>query len=383
MLTDRPILIIPNLIPQPTWGGSYIAEYKNWQHLKEINGLKIGQSYELFGNLALAASIRDSASPDLLPLINNRVPEGSRNISFDFFPNLSEEDKKAILGPEIYIKYGTIPILIKFTQALGNSFQLHRKPDKPDPKWLPKAESWYFLEKGKITFGINPAYTRAEYRETCEKIDTEMKNLSQKVLSNQISVDQARDKAKKYISQINPWKYVNILDIDQGQLIDLSGGGLHHSWEEDESLPWGNIVYEIQQDVSDDLSTLRSFDQGKIKDDGTIRPVTINDYFRHLDTDSVRNNISNARKTAKGENLLKTKYYSLDRIIANKKATQILTDSFHHLFILEGAARIGQGEEVIRITKGHSCLVPHALGQYQIFPETNNAIILKTYIDKE
>ena len=58
---DRPYLIIPLFIEQPTWGGSYIVSYKQIQD-EELRARKIGQSYELYGGsiLSLSSSSADS-----------------------------------------------------------------------------------------------------------------------------------------------------------------------------------------------------------------------------------------------------------------------------------------------------------------------------------
>ncbi|QQR52772.1 hypothetical protein IPG36_01470 [bacterium] len=57
----RPYLVIPKLIKQPTWGGSYIVAAKGWSDHEGLGDLKIGQSYELFSgsNLSLLTSTDD------------------------------------------------------------------------------------------------------------------------------------------------------------------------------------------------------------------------------------------------------------------------------------------------------------------------------------
>ncbi len=46
--TKRPYLILSKLVEQQTWGGSYIAQFKNIED-GELKAKKIGQSYELYG----------------------------------------------------------------------------------------------------------------------------------------------------------------------------------------------------------------------------------------------------------------------------------------------------------------------------------------------
>ena len=53
-------LIIPKLIEQPTWGGDYILNFKNWQNQDVFKGLKIGQSYELYSETKLRSDLDSS-----------------------------------------------------------------------------------------------------------------------------------------------------------------------------------------------------------------------------------------------------------------------------------------------------------------------------------
>jgi mannose-6-phosphate isomerase class I len=180
---------------------------------------------------------------------------------------------------------------------------------------------------------------------------------------------------------VNPWQYVNVHSVDQYSLLDLSIGGIHHSWEEDENLPNGNIVYEVQQDVMDDFCTLRSFDQGKIKDDGTIRTIHIDDYFQFLDVTEEHNTIDFALRRRQGTNLLKTPYYSMDELQISDKTQVQVGESFDHLFVLSGVARVTYADTTLTIGKGHSCFVPWKVGSYTLEPVQGNTTVLKTYID--
>lgn len=380
MQLNRPFLIFPKLIEQPTWGGAYIRTYKGWHDRKGIAGKRIGQSYELYGGSYLSLNISDSADVRFTGYFSDPRKELWQCGNYEELQSLIKNSGSDILGPRIFSENGRMPILIKFTQALGNSFQLHVKPSDRQKSWLPKAESWYFLAKGKITFGINRSADIEMYRTVCEQIETFMKALSKSVTSGQLSVTDARSRAISHIRSLNPWQYVNVMKTEAGELIDLSGGGLHHSWEEDDSLPDGNIVYEVQQDVADDLSTIRSFDQGKIKDDGTIRPIAVSDYFRFLDTDPQRNDVKNARKLPDGECLLRTPYYSLDKMELKAPRIETTDSSFHHLWVLSGRISVRADGGVITLGKGHSCLVPYCVHSYTVAPEKGHAVILKTSI---
>lgn len=371
MDTRRPYLIRPLLVPQPTWGGTYIARFKKWEKRGTLGATKIGQSYELYGKSQLTF-LEDS--------LDESFGEEKIDDSETFrLTNLDASSLASVVGSTIAKKFNGMPILIKFTQALGNSFQLHRKPEMTHAHWLPKAESWYFLEKGTLTYGV-VTKTIDAYKNACKDIERFMQQLSQKVLSGQQTVQNARQEAKKYIDTVNPWKYVHVHEVPQYTLLDLSIGGIHHSWEEDAMLSDGNIVYEVQQDVMDEFCTLRSFDQGKIKDDGSIRPISIDDYFAFLDSDETHNSLAFAEKKAAGESLLKTPYYSMDEVLVTAEKTIALDTSFAHLFVRDGVVVVETETGTVRVGKGHSCLVPWEAHEFVIRPVGGSSVVLKTYI---
>lgn len=378
MNTTKPYLVVPLLVEQPTWGGSYIAEYKGWNTLSSLSGKKIGQSFELYGKSVLSLSIEDSRDPAFLP-VGKFIPDTKKQQIIE----LADCADPQILGPYVYDTWKTMPILIKFTQGKGNSFQLHAKPDMATSRWIPKAESWYYFERGVITFGVNPKTQLSDYKNACHEINEKMKALSSQVVSGTLSLDDAKAQAKAFIQEKNPWQYINVHTVEKDTLVDLSGGGLHHSWEDRPDIaPDGNILYEVQQDVADDDCTLRSFDQGKFKEDGTIRTIHIDDYFSFLDPDPKRNDIKNALLTARGESLLRTKNYSMDVLSVKTSESLTIEDSFVHLFVTQGAATVSTAGGMVTIHKGHSCFIPYKAENYEITAVDGPVSLLKTYITK-
>ncbi len=334
-LQKKPYLIIPFLVEQPTWGGSYICEKKGWLNKEELRGKKIGQSYELYDRSLLATTITSSTDPLFGPKVQDSIP-------------ISHFTEKKPFP------------LIKFTQAKGNSFQLHAKPGSKDPYWQPKAESWYYFENGKITFGIKKGTDIGKYKNTCFRIEKKMKELSHKVMSNNLSVREAKEEALMFIREENPWQFVNVCEIKKGDVVDLSGGGLQHSWEEDENkYPLGNVLYEVQQDVMDPVSTIRSFDQGKIMQDGSIREIQIEEFFKHLDISEQRNTF--AERKNNNSLLFDTPHYSLNKIDVSKKTTLSSISSFHHLFVQNGAISVESEEGSVFVSQGHSCFIPKGI----------------------
>lgn len=357
---SRPYLIIPDLIEQPTWGGHYILELKDWQNRHEFQHIKIGQSHELWGKSYLAVDIVDSTDQNF----------GSNTTTI-----------KKIPIQEVLQPGEEMPLLIKMNQALGNSFQLHIRPDEKSDKWLPKPESWYFLENGFISLGIKDGVSVNAYKKTCLDIYEYMQSQSQRIINNEISLGEARSQAQVYIKEKNPWQFVNLYPTQQYDLIDLSMGAIHHSWEENNKVaPLGNIVYEVQLDASDDAATIRSFDQGKIKDDGTVRKLDIEDYFEHLDTDPAHNKMNFMKREKEEEKLLRTRFYSVNLLQISENRTLQTEGRFHHLYVRDGDVTIHAGETTVRVTRGHSCFIPSSCKEYVIRKNTDTSTLLQTFV---
>jgi len=371
----RPFLVISQLIEQPTWGGDYILKMKKWSELPEVKGKKIGQSYELYGRSKLLIGITDTDF--------NR-----------FLPEYSSADGKVIDNPDFHLIEGKdyfvvshiekhMPLLLKMNQAYGNSFQLHIKPGTVHPYWKPKPESWYYFEPGLVTFGLKKDININEYKAACHLVNNEMNRLSNVIRAGELTLESAQEQADVFISRHNPKDFVNLHKTQKDSILDLSMGGVHHSWEEDRvRFPQGNIVYEIQADVMDPLCTIRSFDQGKIKSDGSIRKIHIDDYFEFVDTDPSVNDIANAIRVPDGQSLLKTPFYSMDILEITQEISDFTDKSFCHLFVREGAIEVEGAEGTVRVGQGHSCFLPQVAGFFKIRPETTKAVVLKSYIEK-
>jgi len=348
----RPYLIVPKLIHQPTWGGDYIVNTKKLNHLPYLSKYCIGQSYELFSESKLLLNITDSTDQNFCPEIDNEV--------FNLIKDIDYID----LNQLIDIK--SMPLLIKFTQTKGNSYQLHVKQSDENDRWLPKAESWYYFEPGLLTCGLKQNIDVNEYKNLCVKIDNLMHDLSQKVVNKELDIEVARQIATDFIKSNNPLDFVNLVEAKKFDIFDMSCGGLHHSWEDA-----GNILYEIQQDRMDPVSTLRCFDQGKIKDDGTIREINIDDYFKYLDTSAETNDVTKIKKDK-----LVTPYYSMDVIEVKQKLKLNKDNSFVHLFVREGDVNVETDEGSVRITTGYSCFMGQEASDVWLKPNVANSVVL-------
>ena len=385
MQPNQPFLIIPKLIEQPTWGGTYILTKKQFTQNKRYLQFKIGQSYEIFSGTKLATSINTTSDERFIPEIGFPDTPDTRQELFTLKPeqdfislsDLIASGPDQILGPKIMKKYGKMPLLIKINQAQGNSFQLHIRHGQTYKHWIPKAESFYYFEKGLITFGLNPNTDIDQYKSTCITIEQYMMDLSNKIKNHQIVVADAKQKAQEFIQSLNPWQFVNTHVTQKGEVVDLSGGGVHHSWERNpDPHSFGNVLYELQEDVMDPVSTIRSFDQGSIKNDGSVRNLQIEDYFTLIDRDPNHNDLHLLNKNNVGSSTISTDMYVMDAHDLREVHTFETRDCFAHVHIEQGTAKVSTTSGFVELSAGHSCFIPYSAESYTIHPMQPSKILV-------
>jgi len=391
-------LVVPKIIEQPTWGGDYILGLKKWRDKAPFPGLKIGQSYELFSGSFLRADIQSSADPAFTGLLayaadpDQTVYRGDKKALIPL-GDLAARDPIAFLGARV-AKRGSrgLNLLIKFTQAKDNSYQLHIGRKVKSKKWQAKPESWFYFKPGLVTLGLKAGIDVKKYQQAASALDFALRGLSRQARSGILKLAEAKKRSAIFVKKYHPGRFVIKLKIKESEVVDLSGGGLHHSWEDDpKRLPLGNIVYELQFDVMDPVSTIRSFDKGKFKPDGSLRPLDIADYFKYLNTDPDYNRPSShifrpktvfSRPGLKISQLIANPDYCLDKITlkgeyAGEHART--KQSFHHLFVQSGAVTIIAGQEELALTAGHSAFIAAAAGAYRLSARTKTEI-LKSFI---
>ena len=376
----RPYLVIPKLIEQPTWGGDYIVKAKSWSLRKDLQDRKIGQAYELFheSNLSL---LHNSADPKFTGEITtsssaDKITSVPNSLKLAEFLKISPIE---VLGSDMVKKFGPkMPLLIKFTQSLGNSFQIHIKDGTYNTFWQSKPESWYFFEPGLLTLGVKSGIDWNKYEAAVTELQDQIMEISLSVQDGKMNHADAKKKIEQLIQKYNPLQYVNLVYPEKDAIIDLSECGLHHSWEEDaKKFPSGNVVYEVQLNVMDGISTIRSFDKGKMAADGSVRPLYVDDYFEFIDrsgrTNNPKSHILESKSVAKTKSyshdrLLQTKYYTLDRVNLFGKSAKLAQNfkSFRHVFIKEGEVELESGSTKLHLTQGHSAFVPAACGNFVI-----------------
>jgi mannose-6-phosphate isomerase class I len=241
-----------------------------------------------------------------------------------------------------------------------------------------------------LTLGVKPDVDWDEYRAECELIETRMKLLGQQLSEGLLSYDTVKRTVEQLLIAHNPWRFVNVLPVAREQLVDLSAGGIHHSWEEDPvQAPLGNVLYEIQAEAMDNVSTFRSFDKGKIASDGVVRPVQIEEYFRAIDRSSEANDPlphlrspEVARRTDEylHEHLLASRYYRLDKLTLHQLGDRYTEriNGFRHLFAKCGSLEVKSGSTSVMVSSGHSCFVPAAAESIEVVSRSPETEVLVT-----
>lgn len=389
MAQVQPAYVIPLIVEQPTWGGQYIAGSKRLRS-PLVDGKRIGQAFELFsGTWLTTAQPTSFAFATATDLAHPEYSDASQ-AKFSL-QEMITADPVAVLGKKGSDRgWESMQVLIKFTQAQNNSYQVHVKPGKAFGKWQPKPESWYYLEKGKATLGLADPSKVEEYKARCLAIDQKAQSLSQQIKAGTKSLADAKSELQTFIDQDHPRRFVNTVAIEKDAVIDLSQGGTHHSWEVDASLPEGNIVYEVQVDVMDDFCTIRSFDQGNIKSDGSVRPLAIDDYFQALDLDATMNTpahfLQNTPTIQDGANirtLFQNQYYVTERLEFSGKyhGKYTTTDqSFHHIYALDGNIQIEIDHKTWNLEAGWSFFVPAAVPSYSLEVASGQGKVLITHL---
>lgn len=383
----QPFYVIPILIRQPTWGGDYIVKAKNLNH-GQLQNEKIGQSYELSAESRISA---ESAAQDAVYLTDSELGAGQQfgavTSTFDL-QSLVNSNPEAILGP-LPPELAGLSLLVKFTQASSNSYQVHVKPGNEFHGWQSKPESWYYLEPGRATLGLKPGAEIAQYKRLCEEIEAIARQLSEQVKNEQTGINSAREQLNAFLAENHPSRFVNALQIPKDSVVNLSSGGIHHSWESDPTLQDGNIVYEVQVDVKDGRSTIRAFDQGSLKDSGVARPLHIQDYFQAINTSPVDNQPESLITQPQGTTingikvsaLFDTPYYKLHRYEMNGPGSiPMKTNSYHHVYALRGDLRIEWKDLTLDLREGRSLFIPAICGDYLLSSADSATTLITTPI---
>lgn len=292
---------------EKVWGGREFEESLNMTLPKDKN---IGESWEV------------SAHPNGMGIVANGDLKGKT------LQEILDEYKEKLVGEKVYKEYGTrFPLLIKYLDVNDRlSIQVHPDDEVALKKHneLGKSESWFIMEASKdakLIMGMKKGVIKEEFLEKTAKNDFSG-------LFEEISVK-------------------------KGDLIDINPGMVHASLE-------GSVLFAEIQENSD--ITYRIYDFDRVEN-GKKRELHLKEAADVIDFDAkaviINTDFSNDENR---KNIIKKKYYSIDKMKINKKFEDVNEKSMIIYSILNGKGKIeytlnNEKKEVL-IQKGETVLIP-------------------------
>lgn len=292
---------------EKVWGGREFEKSLNMTLPKDKN---IGESWEV------------SAHPNGMGIVANGDLKGKT------LQEILNEYKEKLVGEKVYKEYGNrFPLLIKYLDVNDRlSIQVHPDDEVALKKHneLGKSESWFIMEASKdakLIMGMKKGVTKEEFLEKTAKNDFSG-------LFEEISVK-------------------------KGDLIDINPGMVHASLE-------GSVLFAEIQENSD--ITYRIYDFDRVEN-GKKRELHLKEAADVIDFDAravvINTDFSNDENR---KNIIKKKYYSIDKMKINEKFEDVNEKSMIIYSILNGKGKIeytlnNEKKEVL-IQKGETVLIP-------------------------
>ena len=323
-----PLLFQPNL-HSVVWGGNQLRPYKGLEPSDE----PIGESWEVSAVLSSTSIVSNGvyAGKDLNSVIN--------------------EQPEAILGKKVNQKYnGKLPLLVKFIDAKRDlSIQVHPSDEMAmrEHGKMGKSEMWYVIkadEGAHLYAGFKQEITPEEYQ--------------QRIADGTITDVLADHKVKA------------------GDVFYLPAGRVH-------AICGGILLVEVQQ--SSDV-TYRIFDYNRPGMDGKPRELHTELAAKALDYHVIDNYRTDyAERSNKAVQIIDSPYFSVRVMEVSKSFHRDLRkyDSFIITMCIEGDCKIrvrSTGEEIL-LKQGNSTLIPAAIADYDIIPQSGKTRILDAFID--
>ena len=323
-----PLLFEPNL-HEVVWGGNQLKPYKGLESSDE----PIGESWEV------------SAVPTSTSIIANGELKGKDLIS------AINENPDAILGKKVNKKYqGKLPLLVKFIDAKRDlSIQVHPNDEMAmrEHGKMGKSEMWYVIkadEGAHLYAGFKQEITPYEYQKRVED-----GSITDVLADHQVKA---------------------------GDVFYLPAGRVH-------AICGGIMLAEVQQ--SSDV-TYRIFDYNRPGMDGKPRELHTElaaqalDY--HVEPNYRTEYIESSNKAVQ---IIDSPYFSVRVMEVFKQFHRDLRkyDSFIITMCIEGDCKIhvrSTGEEIL-LKQGNSTLIPAAVADYDIIPQSGKTRILDAFID--
>jgi mannose-6-phosphate isomerase len=299
----------------------------------------------------LQDNIGESWEVSTLPLLPSTIANGT----WAGYPlkEVIEKHPEAILGKAVARKYNNqMPLLVKFIDTKTDlSVQVH--PDDAmalrEHNDSGKTEMWYVIDADA------DAYIYAGFKE----------QLTPEQYAQRVADGTIMDALAKH-------------DIKTGDVFYIPAGRVH-------AIGKGVILVEVQQ-ASD--RTYRIYDYDRPGLDGKPRELHTELAAQALDFQvykDYRNSYSDTIDMANP--CIDTEHFSVRVLSLNNPIhrNMVMYDSFVIITCVQGecSIRIRSTKDMVTLTEGFSCLIPAAIADYDILPDTPEAKLLESYINNK
>ncbi|MCM8527083.1 MAG: class I mannose-6-phosphate isomerase, partial [Lentisphaeraceae bacterium] len=223
------------------------------------------------------------------------------------------------------------------------SLQVH--PDeviaKKFPGAEPKNEMWYILDHdddAQICAGLRFDKTQLQFR-------------------TRIGTDKLEECVQTFSSK-------------KGDAYYIAAGTVH-------SIGGGNLILEVQQNSD---TTFRVHDWGRVDLDGKPRQLHVEEalesiHFKDRGLPLIRVDERPVRANKKKSLVRPNKFFTCDELkIVGDFFSKTSEKTFHLLSAVETPFTVKFGNEELEVPKGDTCLLPAALGEYQILPQEGRTL---------
>lgn len=288
---------------EKVWGG---REFEIKLDMKLPENRKIGESWEI------------SAHPNGMSIVENGELAGKT------LQEVYDEYKEKLVGNKVYNEYkDRFPLLIKYLDVNDRlSIQVHPDDETAlkNHNELGKSESWYIMEASPdavLIMGMKPGITKKQFLTKAENNDFE--------------------------------GLFEEKTVKKGDFIDIVPGTVHASLK-------GSVLFAEIQENSDITYRIYDFDR---TENGVKRKLHIKESADTIDFDKKVDIVNtDFKENETRKNLIRKKYYSIDKIKINNTFDDRDDESMIIYSILEGKGTITQKDYSLKIQKGESVLVP-------------------------
>lgn len=236
------------------------------------------------------------------------------------------------------------PLLVKLLDS-GKRLSLQVHPDEQTSRKYPDAESknemWYLLdhEEGAMIYaGLRFDKTQLQFR-------------------TRIGTDKLEECLQSFPSHV-------------GDAYWIPAGTVH-------AIGGGNLILEVQQNSD---TTYRVHDWGRVGKDGKPRKLHVDEaleciHFKDRGLPLIRVDETPVTANKKKSLVRPNKFFISDELkIVSEFFSKTSSKSFHLLSAVDHSFVVKFGDNEVEVPRGDTCLLPAALGEYQIIPQENTVL---------